>query len=106
MFQKGFIPTIFTTAKLWVSNSDLSESSLAEGNIDLSCSDFEEKPWVLYQYHVTPGIKHSVESDQSSKDLADMLWLAYSRTIPIVNANHVKEFLSWLRAGEFFSHPY
>ena len=77
-------------------------TNLTDGNIDLSKSSLEEKPWLLYQYHLTPGIKHSVESHQSSKELSPILDFGYIRTIPIVNANHVSDFLNWLRPYDFF----
>ena len=102
LFQKTFIPVIFTTASLWGSNVDLSNTNISDGKIDLSKSSFEEKPWVLFQYHLTPGIKHSIESRQSSRQLSAILDFNYIRTIPVVNANYVGDFLSWLRPQDYF----
>jgi len=102
LFQKSFIPVIFTTASLWTSDCDLSSTDLASGNVDFASSKLEEKPWVLYQYHLSPGIKHSIDSHQSSKELATILDFNYIRTIPIVNANHVGDFLNWLKPHDFF----
>ncbi len=102
LFRKTFIPVIFTTASLWASDCDLSKTNLADGNIDISKDTFEEKPWILYHYHLTLGIKHSVESHQSSKEIASILDFDYIRTIPIVNANYVCEFLSWFNPYSLF----
>lgn len=102
MFRKVFFPVIFTTATLWASDCDLTQTDLTTGNIDLTNSQLERKPWVLYQYHLTPGIKHSIESHQSSKELTSILDFDYMRTIPIVNAGHVEEFLNWLRPFDYF----
>lgn len=102
LFHKDFIPVIFTTASLWTSNCDLSKANLSNGNLDISKYSFDEKQWLLYQYHITPGIKHSIESHQSSTELSSILDFAYIRTIPIVNANYVSDFLNWLRPHDFF----
>jgi len=98
----GFIPVIFTTASLWASDCDLSQTNLENGNINLSETSLQEKPWLLYQYHLTPGIKHPVESQESSNELSKILCSDYIRTIPIVNANHVRDFLTWLKPHDFF----
>lgn len=44
-----FIPVIFTTAKLFTSSVDLSESDLLTGNIDASKMELVEKPFIFYQ---------------------------------------------------------
>lgn len=100
LFTKGFLPVIFTTAKLWACDCDLSVSNLNDGKIDLKESGFQEKPWVFYQYHLTPGIKHPIKSRQSSAELSSVLWFDYIRTIPIVNAKYTNEFLGFLRPDE------
>ena len=102
LFRRGFIPVIFTTASLWTSDCNLAKTDLATGNIDLSNTKLEERPWILYQYHLAPGIKHAVESCQSSKDLSSILDFYYLRTIAIVNANHIGEFLKWLKPYDLF----
>ncbi|MCK5612212.1 hypothetical protein KAR91_60635, partial [Candidatus Pacearchaeota archaeon] len=100
-FRKSFIPVIFTTARLFASDCNLTTTDLSTGEIDLANSNIEEKHWLLYHYHLTPGIKHSVESRQSSKDLAAILDFNYIRTIPVVNANHIAEFLNFLKPDTF-----
>lgn len=102
MFHKAFIPVIFTTATLWASEGKISKASLQDGNIDISSDDFEQKKWLLLQYNLTPGIKHSIATSQSSKDLSAFMDFSYIRTIAVVNSKHTKEFLGWLRPFDFF----
>ena len=53
------LPVIFTTAKLWVSKCDLASAKIEDGSITVPDGDLVETPWVYYQYHVSPGLKHS-----------------------------------------------
>jgi len=61
------LPVIFTTAQLWISNADLGLADPASGDIDLSKDKFESVPWLWYQYHMSPGLKHSFISSQKTK---------------------------------------
>ncbi len=39
-----FVPVIFTTAKVWATNVDLSETDLTNGQVSLDSADVSEKP--------------------------------------------------------------
>jgi len=90
----AFMPVIFTTANIWISDVDLSDADLDTGNLDLSSSGLEETGWIMYQYSQTPDISHNLSGMAIKKSLSDALYLEYSRTIPIVNANYIEDFLS------------
>lgn len=53
------LPVIFTTAQLWGSAADLGLADLTSGDLDSSNDKFESVPWLWYQYHMSPGLKHS-----------------------------------------------
>ncbi|MBU2578047.1 MAG: hypothetical protein ABIJ52_13475 [Pseudomonadota bacterium] len=92
--RASFMPVIFTTAKLWVSDVDLSTANLKDGNIDVSAVKLEPKSWVLYHYAQSPSIKHPVKHLEKSEELSDILYLDYTRTIPIVSSEGLDSFLS------------
>ncbi len=61
-----FLPVIVTTATLFVSDVDLTTASLDIGEVDASTLNLQEQGWVIYQYPVSPGIKHSLPVSRRS----------------------------------------
>ena len=89
-----FIPVIFTTAKIWTSEVDMGIADLQSGEFALDDIKAEEKNWVWLEYHTSPGIKHAVKSYKEHTDgLGEILVQDYIRTIAIVSANGIDEFL-------------
>jgi hypothetical protein len=93
--QAVIIPVIFTTAQTWGSNINLSAADLESGELDISGSKFYKEPWIAYQYHQSPGLKHSLSSKDVLKSLGDFMDIEYVRTIPIVTASGIETFLRW-----------
>lgn len=89
-----FIPVIFTTAKLWSSDIDLCSANLDEGKVEITKEKLTKEKWIFYQYHISPGIKHSILSDSKADEFSDFLDDEFIRTIPIVTANAIEEFLA------------
>ncbi len=94
-----FIPAIFTTAQLWVTNADLGKTDLLRGEIDLSTYNVEKKPWLWLQHNISPSLKHSLEPGISvgisgiRNDISQLLRLEYARTIAIVSTDGIDDFL-------------
>jgi len=74
-------PVIFTTAKLWVSNVDLSLAAIGTGEIDPNSAELVSKPQLRSSWELRP--------------LGEVLDVDYVRTIHIVNANSVSEWLKF-----------
>lgn len=89
------LPVIFTTAQIWVSDVNLSEADLKTGDIKVLSSDFTRADWVLYQYHLSPGIKHQHSLPDENKTLQGVLQREYIRTIAVVSPNGIDSFLQW-----------
>jgi hypothetical protein len=94
-----FIPVIFTTADLYVSNVNISESDL-NGKLDKDKITLEKSDWLWYEYHLSPSFKHSIKkSDHLEDHLLDENFLAktfshkYLRTVAVVNTLGVDDFL-------------
>lgn len=86
-------PVIFTTARLWVSDEDLGTLNLSDNHYELADLAVREVPWVVYHYHQSPGLKHSIRSRQETSELGEYLYDVFVRTIFIVNAQKVEDFL-------------
>ena len=102
----AFLPVIFTTAKLWVSDIDLSEADINTGKIDLPAESLVEREWLLFHYSQTPDISHALSGFSKIDELSDALYFDYTRTIPIVNAAGIQSFLSdslWMHPEDWQS---
>jgi len=89
-----FLPVIFTTARLWVSEDVLTAADLHSG-IPSKTPDLTEVDWLVYQYHVSTGIKIDDAKVSISEDLADLLETGFIRSIPIVSSSGIENFLRW-----------
>jgi hypothetical protein len=88
-----FLPVIFTTAQIWTSEIDIGNADLQTGDFELKDIDAKRKNWIWLQYHLSPGIKHSLGSYESPKGLGEVLARDYIRTIAVVTASGIEEFL-------------
>jgi len=98
------VPVIFTTARLWTSDQQLNEASLADGNMPL-LSNLRETPWVWLQETVSHGIRHSLQLDPLQRPVPDglhgQLAHRFTRHVAVVNAMHARAFLAdsnWIHA--------
>jgi hypothetical protein len=87
------LPVIFTTAKIWTSSVQLGSASLTDGTLTLSDSDVEEKPWIFYQYHQSPGLRHSVMPHDPATSLETTLYGEFVRNIAVVSPSGIADFL-------------
>jgi hypothetical protein len=89
------LPVIFTTASLWTTEKKLSDADVSTGHIDLSEAPMQSRSWLLYQYAVSPDIKHRYSTLSHSESLGDILDAEYLRTIAIVNVSGIEEYFNW-----------
>lgn len=88
------VPVILTTAILWTSSVDLGTANIGKGELDPSKVEIKPAPWVYYQYHQSPGLKHSFSKPIADKEeISNILDREYIRTIPIITANSIDDFL-------------
>ncbi len=100
----SFMPVIFTTAKLWVSDVDLSTADLETGNLDISSVKLDQRDWIFYHYSQSPNIKHGFGNSNESEELSKILYWEYTRTIPIVSSSGIPSFLCdsfWRDPGDW-----
>jgi hypothetical protein len=98
-FPVSFIPAVFTTAKIWATDGDIA-ADIATGHMALNPSEVAEKPSLWLQYHVSPGLRHTVErqvpKDEpfARTDLGSLLELEYARAIAVVGSDGIDGFLA------------
>lgn len=88
-----FLPVLFTTAKLWATEVDLGMANAESGELDLETIPVKNVSWLWYQYHQSPGLKHSVPATNTSSELMDVLFHEFVRPIAIVTPAGLEEFL-------------
>lgn len=101
--EAHFLPVVFTTAQIWVSDVDLSTADYRTGDLDFNDTKFSHKDYIFYQYHLSPGLKHSY-SLISGRNIGDYLDSGYVRTISVVSASGIEDFLSW--SSSIDVHPF
>jgi hypothetical protein len=89
-----FLPAIFTTARLWVSDINLADADLATGTFPSNSGELKEVTWLLYQYNQSPGLKHAVISKDKMDGLEGYFYSESARTIAVVGASGIEDFLT------------
>jgi hypothetical protein len=92
-----FMPAIFTTARLWTTDVDLADAQIENDELKPDSISVKEVPWLWYQYHQSPELRHTAPTDEedpvSPFDLAGVLKREFIRTIAIVTWNGIEDFL-------------
>jgi hypothetical protein len=95
------VPVIFTTANLFGSDVDLSDADLETGISDVKKESLKPLGWLCYQYHTSPGIKHSRSLLKKPSVLGNLMQTEYIRTVPIVTPGGIEPFFAWLSGLRF-----
>ena len=92
-----FLPVIFTTARLWTTDTDLASANIDIGEFEAGSVALKEANWIWYQYNISPALKHTLPVDEADHrnpfDLNRALELEFTRTIAIVSVNGIQDFL-------------
>jgi hypothetical protein len=89
------MPVIFTTANLFATDADISKADLDTGKIEIERQGFTRAPWLSYQYHQTPDLKHEVSPSTKSSDLGALMDMEFIRTIIIVSTSGIEDYFYW-----------
>jgi hypothetical protein len=96
-----FIPVVITTAQLFSTDADIAESDLESGELTAASVPMVEQRWLFYQYPTSPSLKHTIPPPRPASEVHELLDLGksleamYLRSVAIVQAKHIAEFLSW-----------
>jgi hypothetical protein len=89
------LPVIFTTAELWTTDIAPKLADINTGKLAIPTTSLKKQTWLPYQYHMSPGLKHSLSSVIPGDTLGEIMDLEYVRTIPIVSPSGIADFLDW-----------
>ncbi len=92
-YKVVLVPVIFTTANLWISEVDLGSADLGTGSIAVDTASLKPAPWLWLNYNQSPGLKHSLAGQEQYHGMDDMLEAEFTRSIAIVNALGIEDFL-------------
>jgi len=87
-----FVPAVFTTADLWVTDVGLTTTELASGKIPKEHFHIAPSGWLWFNYNLSPNLRHSIPGD-TPKGLAEVLVAESTRSVAIVNPRGLAEFL-------------
>ena len=90
----AFLPMIVTTAKLYVTDDDLSVASLTTGKVGQASLSVREVKWLWYQYHQSPALKHNARVNNPMMGIKDILFYEFVRTIAVVTPEGLGDFLT------------
>jgi len=88
-----FIPAIFTTAELWVTDADLTTTDLITGNVLDENFLAKRVGWLWFNYNLSPNLQHSIPRGAELKPLAEVLTNESTRSVAIVSPAGLTEFL-------------
>jgi hypothetical protein len=89
-----FLPVIFTTAELYVSDVDLASADIQTGNVQ--AIKLNKVPWLWFDYPVSVGMQTGLprmRTGTRADTLGGILETEYLRTIAVVNADGIEKFL-------------
>lgn len=92
------MPVVFTTANLWTTKMDIDRANLATGALEFESLDVQSCPWLVYQYHQSPSLRHGVPVTGGEDSLGGLLKSLYARSVAIVSASGIDKFLEWSSA--------
>ena len=88
------LPVVFTTATILCSEANLAKADLRTGQIPLA--SLQERPWIWFQQNVSAALEHSLPKfypQEPLSSVAQMLRFRHARSIAIVTADGISEFL-------------
>lgn len=98
-----FVPVIFTTAKLFVTNTDIGAADLNTGRLSDELTDIEEKDWIWFNHNRSINLSHSIPFDYEDNKHLELYYRDFTRTVAIVSSKGIDSFLQsdidyWLYA--------
>lgn len=88
-----FIPVIFTTAQLWVAETDLGAAELATGDLPSEAVNAKKVDWIWYNHNRSPILRHDLGWINLDTELSKELKTEFARSIAIVSTHGIDQFL-------------
>jgi hypothetical protein len=89
-----FIPVVFTTAQVWITDVDLGSADIATGDLPLEAVRAQPTDWIWFNHNRSPMLRADLEWANLSGELEHELRLEFTRTIAIVGPQGIEKFLT------------
>jgi hypothetical protein len=98
-----FLPAIFTTARLFTTDSSIIATDLEHGQVDSHSLSVNERPWLWFNFNRSTSFLPEVPADPVSHQCYNHWFLQFTRTIAIVGPNGIDTFLKDHRADRYLN---
>lgn len=88
-----FIPVIFTTARIFVTDTDLGAADLERGHLPANSVNAEEKEWVWLNHNRSINLTHDVKFDYEANRHENYYFREFTRSVAIVGTKGIDSFL-------------
>jgi len=89
-----FVPVIFTTAQLWVTEVDVGAANLSDGNLSIEAVQAKKIDWIWFNHNRSPHLRHSLEWNKLGSDLSRELKYEFTRSVAVVGPDGIDNFLA------------
>ncbi len=92
-----FVPAIFTTAQIWVTDVDLGAADLTTGELANGVVQAQQIDWVWFTNHRSPGLKPDINLEREGNpfgELAFDLRRDFARSVAIISPSGIDNFLT------------
>ncbi len=90
-----FLPAIFTTAQLWVTDADIGSSDLTTGDLTPDSIKVEQTDWIWFTHNRSPALMPQLGGAVADVKLGSLsfdLREQFARSVAIVSATAIDEF--------------
>jgi hypothetical protein len=89
-----FIPVIFTTAELWVTDTDLSQAELTTGILAPEAVTAHRIDYLWFTHNRSPDLRHGLTWGRTNDDLSMEMRREFARSMAIVSPSGIERFLT------------
>ncbi|MEX2117534.1 MAG: hypothetical protein WEB37_11660 [Bacteroidota bacterium] len=89
----GFIPAIFTTAKVYATEAEVTSPDILTGQAGKLEPSLTERDWIWYDYPQSPGLRHTIPNEHVSSNLREIVYREFIRRIAVVTPAGIPNFL-------------
>ena len=89
-----FVPVIFTTAKLWVTDCDIGTADLTSGNLDAGKIQLQPVDWLWFNHNRSQLLSHEFQVQTVKTELETDLERLFTRSLAVVSVSGIERFLS------------
>lgn len=98
-----FLPAIFTTARLFTTDSSIIGTDVERGQVDSNSISVNERPWLWFNWNRSTSFTPDVSANSVRRQDLNHWFLRFTRTIAIVGPNGIDTFLRDDRADRYFN---